>query len=286
MQKIHHQNYDLVLKEAFSLFHNKSLDFLGLNLPPIISFIETEIAEVETTDDQMDLNFRLGDGSILHLEEETDLTRRDLIRFAHYDLRLYGRYKTRIHTVVLTPSRGSPGTKILDTGNLQYTVIQLVFSHRDGDILLEHIQSALQSGEAVNELELIFLPLMKSRLPADTLLRKTIELEKQIPDQEHRNKIRELTLILSNRIVKKEILDELWEELRMLKVIKYAEEKGMEKGIEKGIVKGREEGIEKGIEKIAKNLLSLGMDDDFVVKATGLNKNIVDSLKKSLNPSP
>jgi len=64
MQKINPQNYDLVLKEAFSLFHNKSLDFLGLSLPPIVSFMETEIAEVETTDDMMDLNFRLEDDSI------------------------------------------------------------------------------------------------------------------------------------------------------------------------------------------------------------------------------
>ena len=92
MKKVNHQNYDVVLKEAFSLFHHKSLDFLGLSLPPIVSFMETEIAEVDTTDDMMDLNFRLEDGSILHLEEETNLSRKDLIRFAHYDLRLYNRY--------------------------------------------------------------------------------------------------------------------------------------------------------------------------------------------------
>jgi len=33
MQQINHQNYDLVFKEAFSLFENRSLDFLGLVLP-------------------------------------------------------------------------------------------------------------------------------------------------------------------------------------------------------------------------------------------------------------
>ena len=277
MHKINHQNYDLVLKEAFSLFHNKSLDFLGLDLPPIISFMETEIPEVDTTDDMMDLNFRLEDGSILHLEEETDLSGRDLIRFAHYDLRLYGRYQSRIHTVVLTPSGGSSGTKVLDTGTLQYRVIQLVLGDRDGDSLLAQIQSALEKGENVNELELIFLPLMKSRLPMDGLLRKTIELEKQLPDEGLRNKVRELTLILSNRIVDRKILDELWEELRILKVIKYAEEKGLEKGMEKG--------MEEGIEAVAKNLLSLGMDDEFVMKATGLDKNALDNIKNTLTAS-
>ncbi|MCP1716371.1 hypothetical protein J2T58_002248 [Methanocalculus alkaliphilus] len=33
MQQINHQNYDLVFKEAFSLFENRSLDFLGLDFP-------------------------------------------------------------------------------------------------------------------------------------------------------------------------------------------------------------------------------------------------------------
>ena len=72
MRKINHQNYDLVFKEAFSIFNKKSLAFLGIDLPSIDSFMVTEIPEVETTDDMMDLNFRLEDGSILHLEEETE----------------------------------------------------------------------------------------------------------------------------------------------------------------------------------------------------------------------
>lgn len=104
MRKINHQNYDLVFKEAFSIFNNKSLAFLGIDLPSIDSFLVTEIPEVETTDDMMDLNFRLEDGSIIHLEEEMALSKRDLIRFAHYDLRLFQYYETHVHTVVLTPA--------------------------------------------------------------------------------------------------------------------------------------------------------------------------------------
>ena len=107
------------------------------------------------------------------------------------------------------------------------------------------------------------------------------------PKTDLRNKVRELTLILADRIVDRKILDELWEELRMFKVIKYAEEKGMEKGIEKGIEKGMKKGMEKGKkqerETVAKNLLSLGMDDEFIMKATGLEPSIIDKLKKTLS---
>ena len=64
----------------------------------------------------MDLTFRLEEGSILLLEEEKKFTICDLVRFAYYVLRFYDWYQTTIHTVVLTPSFGSPGTKVLDTG--------------------------------------------------------------------------------------------------------------------------------------------------------------------------
>ena len=45
MQKINPQNYDLALKESFSIFENKTLDFLGLDLPKITGFLETEIED-------------------------------------------------------------------------------------------------------------------------------------------------------------------------------------------------------------------------------------------------
>jgi hypothetical protein len=109
----------LEFKEAFSVFNNRSLVYLGISLPPIDSFLVTEIPEVEITDDMMDLNFRLEDSSILHLEEERNLSRKDPIRFAHYDLRLNLLYDCPIHTVVLTPASGSEGIKVFDIGSLQ-----------------------------------------------------------------------------------------------------------------------------------------------------------------------
>jgi hypothetical protein len=133
------------------------------------------------------------------------------------------------------------------------------------------MRAALEKGEPVNELELIFLPLMKSRLSKTELLRRTIELEKELPKKDLRNKVRELTLILADKIVDEKILDELWEELCMFKVVKFAEEKGMEKG------------LEKGKETVAKNMLSLGIDDELIIKATGLDQLIIDKLKKSLS---
>ena len=46
---------------------------------------------------------------------------------------------------------------------------------------------------------------------------------------------------------------------------------------------GLEEGMKKGKETVAKNLLSKGMDDKFVMETTGLDQSIIDKLKKSLS---
>ncbi len=50
---------------------------------------------------------------------------------------------------------------------------------------------------------------------------------------------------------------------------------------------GREEGKEEGRElerkEFVKNLLSLGMDDDFIIKATGLDMAVLERIKNSLN---
>ena len=51
-----------------------------------------------------------------------------------------------------------------------------------------------------------------------------------------------------------------------------------EEGLEEGMKIGKKEGKE----TVAKNLLSKGMDDEFVIETTGLDQSIIDKLKKSL----
>jgi len=61
-----------------------------------------------------------------------------------------------------------------------------------------------------------------------------------------------------------------------------AKEEGLEEGMEKGLEKGMKRGMEKAKETVAKNLLSKGMNDEFVMETTGLDQSVIDKLKKSL----
>ena len=184
----------------------------------------------------------------------------DLIRFARYDLRIFSKYRVRIHTVVLSPASSKLDSLIIDTGCLHYTVTHQIIKGRNADEVLERTHNEIAYGNPVNELELIFVPLMESRLPVQDLLLETIKLEKQIKDENLRNKVIALTMVMSNRLVEADLLERIWEEIKMLKILKYAEDKGKEQGIVIGIEQGIERGIERGIEQGKEQGIVIGIE--------------------------
>ena len=73
----------------------------------------------------------------------------------------------------------------------------------------------------------------------------------------------------------------------MTRVKNNTEKKGIGKIIDNAIEEGKDEGIEKVLElakdMVAKDLLSRGIDDEYVIEITGLDQSIIDNLKKNLS---
>lgn len=248
--EISYQNYDLIFKNSLSIFKDGVIDFLGIDLPEIDSFLETEFAEIETKDEMLDLNFRLKDGSILHLEEEADISRKDLIRFASYDLKLYNRYPDQIRTLILCINGFEDSEAGFNTGSLDYRTTVVDMSTKDGDSKLEEIEQKVKAGEEINILKLIFLPLMDSQKRRVDRVKKAIDLEQKLGlEKAKTSKIIAMTLVLVDKFLEEKEISEIWRDYKMLRIFQHAEEKGEEKGIEKGIEIGKEKGIEIGEEK-------------------------------------
>ncbi|KPA15136.1 hypothetical protein MHK_004661, partial [Candidatus Magnetomorum sp. HK-1] len=70
-----------------------------------------------------------------------------------------------------------------------------------------------------------------------------IELLKQDPTKEL---LVAATLMMANKIIDKETFDELWREIKMFKVLEFAEEKGYDRGQKDGYDKGKNDGYDKG----------------------------------------
>ncbi|TDO91261.1 uncharacterized protein DUF4351 [Halanaerobium saccharolyticum] len=224
-------NYDFVFKDSFNLFKNDIGDFLKVELPGIDSYLETEFAEIETNTERMDLNFKLEDGSILHLEEEIEVSVDDLIRFASYDLKLYNRYRDRIRTIILC-IKGYPASEAaFDAGSLGYNTIVVNMSDKDGKEKLKELKEKIEKKEKINYLDLIFLPLMKSDQKMVKRVKETIELEKKLEIEKNlKNNIVALTFVLCDKFLSKQEISEIWRDYKMVKILKYAEEQGKIEG--------------------------------------------------------
>ena len=245
---------DISYKKAFSIFRNKILDFLGLDLPKIKTVLTPEAAEIKVTKNIMDMVFMLEDGSILHIEPEIDLSQKDTLRFLRYDIELYAEHGAKINTIVISDKKVKTENTKIEGGCFDYCLKYIDMSQLNADEKIEEVKEKIQRGEKINELELIFLPMMKSEKEKGLLVEELIEIEKKLDiEWEKKEQMVITTLVLSNKLISEEYYHKILEEIRMIGVIEYglqkAREEGMEKGIEKGMARGIEKGIERGIER-------------------------------------
>jgi uncharacterized ferredoxin-like protein len=242
-------NYDFVFKDSFNLFKNDIADFLEVELPGIASYLETEFAKIETNLELLDLNFMLEDGSILHLEEEAEISVSDLIRFASYDLKLYNRYRdNRIRTIILCIKGYTDSTAGFNCGSLGYNSTVVDMSKKDGKKKLEELKAKIENKEKINYLDLIFLPLMNSDQKIVDRVKETIELEKKLEVESNlKNNLVAMTFVLSDKFLSDQEISEIWRDYKMVRIFKYAEEQGEKKGerkLFKTLVKGNFEGCD------------------------------------------
>jgi uncharacterized ferredoxin-like protein len=241
-------NYDFVFKDSFNLFKNDIADFLEVELPEIASYLETEFAKIETNLELLDLNFMLEDGSILHLEEEAEISVSDLIRFASYDLKLYNRYRDRVRTIVLCIKGYTDSTAGFNCGSLSYNSTVVDMSKKDGKKKLEELKAKIENKEKINYLDLIFLPLMNSDQKIVDRVKETIELEKKLEVERNlKNNLVAMTFVLSDKFLSDQEISEIWRDYKMVRIFKYAEEQGKKEGIKEGKKQGERELFKKFI---------------------------------------
>ena len=57
---------------------------------------------------------------------------------------------------------------------------------------------------------------------------------------------------------------------------------GLSQGLEQGLSQGLEQGLSKGRIESARNMINYGLDSDTIIKCTGLDKEVIESLRKKL----
>ncbi|MCP4351244.1 MAG: hypothetical protein GY795_37750 [Desulfobacterales bacterium] len=237
-------NYDVVIKWMSAVFRGQTLDVLGIKTGRIKDVFGFEPADISVRTGRIDIMFRNEAGDLYHLEEQRNLRKADLYRFAAYHFLAAHQWGTKITDIILTSGDVSIGDRVIKTESGCYSPIIIDLSERNGVKRLGEIREAVQTGEFENWLELVFLPLygkevgdLRSNI-TEQILRFESELYKteKIPAT-----LLAAALIMSNKLIGKERLKALWEEIKMLDIIEIAREKGIEEGKDLGILENTRE---------------------------------------------
>ncbi|MDU9050695.1 MAG: hypothetical protein Q3M30_17745 [Candidatus Electrothrix sp. Rat3] len=198
-----------------------------------------EPADIAVRTGRVDLMLRDENGAYWHIEEQRNLRKEDMYRFAAYHFTGAKQWGAGLTDIILASGDVSFKDDALIIGSGRYAPMIIDFSERDGRKRLAEIRSAVEKGKFVNWPELVFLPLYgkeqgKARSGmVEEMLRFDIELfrAEKIPDR-----LLAAALVMSNKMVDKKFFQEYLEVLKMIDVIDFAREHGIEEGKNLGVL--------------------------------------------------
>ena len=267
------QNQDKTLKESFSLFKGGSLEFLDADLAgEVTEVLNIEITETTTKKAYADNALKLSSNKGIHSEWEAEINKEDMMRFASYNIDLSRMHGIDFTTVIITTKK--PSVTSYENPSVSFKPKIINLKERDADKVLEDIDEKLKTGEPINELVLIYLPLYgsKSGKTVPELLDAAIKLTTKAAKDNRAKKIKlqDLLILLTSSFVTDEELKRVSEEnMRILednRAVRVLQDMGRSK---------------RDIE-IAVNMLKDGDSIQKIVRITGLDEARVVELQNGL----
>ena len=242
------QNDDLIVKWLAEALHGETLAVLGVPTGRIEEVFGFEPVELPVQAGRVDVIVRDETGALYHIEEQRNLQRTDLYRFASYHFRGARKWPA-LTDIILASGEVYAGDKVIETHSGKYAPLVIDFSARNGRRRLAEIREAVRNQTFQNWLELVFLPLYGKETgdARSAMVEEVLRFESELYHAE-KIPVRLLvaTLILSNKFIAKERLYDLWEEIKMLDILEVAREKGIEEGKTLGLQEGKTLGMQEG----------------------------------------
>jgi len=266
------QNYDFIVKWMTEVLRGETLDFIGLKIGRIQDVFGIEPADIKVTAGRVDIMVRNEEGALFHIEEQRNLSKADMYRFASYYFQGAKKWGDQLTDIIIASGDVYSGKKTIAASSGAYHPIVIDLSERNGWERLDVIRKAVAENDLSGLSELVFIPLYgkaKGRLRSKLAV-EVVQFEKELLKSEAMDiKFLAATLILANKMIDKETLNELWEEIKMLDIIELAREKGEEiglkKGEEAGLKKGRKKGEEAGLKKGMESAHEMILDTIFAL---------------------
>ena len=242
-------NYDFIVKWLAEAFKGETLDAIGIKTGHVEEVFAFEPVDIAVKAGRVDVMVRDDAGALFHIEEQRDLKRSDLYRFAAYHFMGAKKWGPGMVDVILASGDVQAGARSLKTASGAYEPVVLDFSDRNGEKRLAEIRAEVKAGTFKNWLELVVLPLYGKAKGEDRarFVEEVIRFEVALfRANKISARLTAATLILSNKMMDKKRLKAMWEEIKMLDIVEIAREKGIEEGLDRGKSLGIQEGLDRG----------------------------------------
>ena len=265
------QNYeDLIMKRAMDLFAEEGLKFFGIK-KKVKEIGPTELVVLETKNLHMDYTFLMEDDSYIHFEfQTTNKGVQDLRRFRAYEALLSHQTNKDVETYVIYSNGITNSISRMETGLNTYVVKTVTLVDNDVNEIFEMIKDKLNKGMKLAKQDVIalaFTPIMGGVMSRQEKILQAIKMTMKI-DEEYRYDIQSILYAFANKFLEGKELEDVKEELKMTELGKSLIKEGIEEGKKK-----------KAIE-IAKEAINMGLEDEKIIKLTGLTIEEVRILRE------
>ncbi|ETR66271.1 MAG: hypothetical protein OMM_05729 [Candidatus Magnetoglobus multicellularis str. Araruama] len=277
----YYQNYDLVINWLSQAFKGKTLKIVGIDSAPIKRVCSYKPVEIAIHTGIIDVLFEDEKEQCYHMEEQRNMIEEDLYRFGTQHFSIAKEWRDNIIDIILISGKPYNGKREIKTKSGIYRPQFVDLTKRNRKQRFQNIRDAYKAGDTSLLLELVFLPMygQDDAVENNDFIREVIQFELEVFKQEPKYEmLLAATLVMANKIIDDKTFNELWEEIKMIKVFEFAREKGFDEGYDKGKNDGRIEGYDKGVLSTARQMLLevLGETTDvvpeYIEKKSGANK--------------
>ena len=134
------QNYDIIVKWLAGALRGQTLDVIGVKTGRIEEVFGFEPSDLSVKTGRVDVMVRDDRGDLYHIEEQRNLQKSDMYRFAAYHFIGAKRWGPRLTDIVLASGGVYAGEKTVVTASGRYTPTVIDFSLRDARKRLAEIR--------------------------------------------------------------------------------------------------------------------------------------------------
>lgn len=236
IQDTPNQLEDKVLKTAAMFFGQDLLPYLGVR-GRITGLVPTEQIHLELRRMEEDFNYMMEDGSLRHLEFESDsITSRDLRRFREYEAYLSLIYNCPVITTVLCTSHVRRIKQELVTGINVYRIQVIRIKDRNADKIFRKAEMKMKKGKNLTSSDLfpiLLTPLMSGSMEECMRICRGIDIlqsDHVAVSKENLRRMEAMFYALAIKFLDKTELRKVKEKINMTLLGQMLMEDGIEKG--------------------------------------------------------